>query len=1322
MTISAAQQIVQNISSDQLIDLLSTQGESTPFTQDLLHSLGSDRAQKIFASLITRESPLQAFLAVALYKRVIPSEEREKTLLAVAERYTDIGSAITLMEESDSPILAAHLIEKFINSSDDEFLFPHRDLVQLVRRCCAFVPEYKRTDLVKNLGRKTGVSDLDLSLDFYTFLGGNRPLISFESLLDYLLSADRFSRRSAKWLISKSVEGQPECPSCQWGAIWRLYDSADEYSSHLFKSLFRELSNLTPCTNEEPYHVSPKVVRIFLSRCLTHENHHVVKFAVHEVSSDAGVQRTLLERRILDLPIFLKAIEATPALFVNKTDCDRISNLIANILKGSPELIPEFTRYTFQDSKSFYPIQFAYLSALVAVPYSHEDIGAISDAALKYATGRMTAFPAVIRPSLARFVKRIILSAFPERVRDIAGLTPFFSLVELLSESGDIVSDKIHEFARVFINDHAIVDGEQIVPFSAVSAAARICVQDESVVEQVQASLTGLHARQYISPAMRERLLFAAIAFKAHLGDSLLHDTLDFERIDMIPVMERLLQGRPHLVPTVRIAANFQKILLKDHISDSEIMILLRDTIYLSKGSLESITSELFDTVFKFNLRRFSDEVINSIHFVTPDISPVNLANPDAAAETFFRFKWKLLTGIVRDSKNISAVRNVDLLDHVSSSSTTALPELLEFVSAISSYNLLENASEFFEEYCALAFGFISNRGSEVITDCCIESLVRLAFFPIEDTSVSLNQARSNLVRKLLTIGEVSNPLIGRIAVAAFVGFLKSASLPEGCTDVLADILTFREAFEETDVEGVEFASNQVWSRKNIDISMSPLEKEFEATSAYSRIVGLVTLREIGSVKLFRQVVKHLMNRIEELQAEVLRKKGPQTPLPFTAFHRMQLRIYQAIAYLAPRIEYETYVSEVEPMLYGTLLTWANQPDARDYLESIAIYFALRFDNHPLIKLIKVLRDFSLSSQSVSSFIVVGGFLVSRPVIDNTSIEERKELLNALLPYLSSHVSYVRGLSQQWLLKSHHNGVLTCLGTNSVIQGLIAFISNNKECIQMQRKLSPVYGMWDPVSAIESGEILSLASSNAMYKNSELLPAIVFMSALRLGVHEAVEDNWFYTRDLEMVINDFRIKTVQQEVSVTAAQVAEVSNSQKKYYPQIGSIFPDHKKDTVELRRRAAATELIVVATLVEKVTNTAGLCRSAEVFGAKKLVVPSMNVLRDSQFSTMSVTAEKWIDIEEVHSDNLAAYLERIKKTGYTVVCLEQTHDSVLISDYNFPEKTCLVLGNEKCGVEAGFLPYTDVCVEIPQKGIIRSLNVHVSGAIAMWQYNRSI
>lgn len=41
-------------------------------------------------------------------------------------------------------------------------------------------------------------------------------------------------------------------------------------------------------------------------------------------------------------------------------------------------------------------------------------------------------------------------------------------------------------------------------------------------------------------------------------------------------------------------------------------------------------------------------------------------------------------------------------------------------------------------------------------------------------------------------------------------------------------------------------------------------------------------------------------------------------------------------------------------------------------------------------------------------------------------------------------------------------------------------------------------------------------------------------------------------------------------------------------------------------------------------------------------------------------------------------------------------------------------------CSSELTTLQALDVCVEIPQFGVTRSLNVHVSGALLVWEYIR--
>lgn len=55
-----------------------------------------------------------------------------------------------------------------------------------------------------------------------------------------------------------------------------------------------------------------------------------------------------------------------------------------------------------------------------------------------------------------------------------------------------------------------------------------------------------------------------------------------------------------------------------------------------------------------------------------------------------------------------------------------------------------------------------------------------------------------------------------------------------------------------------------------------------------------------------------------------------------------------------------------------------------------------------------------------------------------------------------------------------------------------------------------------------------------------------------------------------------------------------------------------------------------------------------------------------------------------------------------------------------SLPRRCVLLLGAEKEGIPVDLLQEVDRLVEIPQLGITRSLNVHVSGALLLWEYTR--
>uniref|UniRef100_A0A8C8EF93 tRNA (guanosine(18)-2'-O)-methyltransferase TARBP1 n=1 Tax=Otus sunia TaxID=257818 RepID=A0A8C8EF93_9STRI len=200
----------------------------------------------------------------------------------------------------------------------------------------------------------------------------------------------------------------------------------------------------------------------------------------------------------------------------------------------------------------------------------------------------------------------------------------------------------------------------------------------------------------------------------------------------------------------------------------------------------------------------------------------------------------------------------------------------------------------------------------------------------------------------------------------------------------------------------------------------------------------------------------------------------------------------------------------------------------------------------------------------------------------------------------------------------------------------------------------------------------------------------------------------------------------QQDMGANSAETdsqTEWTDVQKKIIPWKNST-PSLDLEMV-LQDRAAKlgksnSRLIVVASLIDKPTNLGGLCRTSEIFGASALVVGSLHYIQDKQFQHLSVSAEQWLPLVEVKPFQLVDYLQQKKTEGYTIIGVEQTAKSFDLTEYCFPEKSLLLLGNEHEGIPANLIHHLDVCVEIPQQGIIRSLNVHVSGALLIWEYTR--
>ncbi|KAI0462603.1 hypothetical protein LJB42_004097 [Komagataella kurtzmanii] len=160
----------------------------------------------------------------------------------------------------------------------------------------------------------------------------------------------------------------------------------------------------------------------------------------------------------------------------------------------------------------------------------------------------------------------------------------------------------------------------------------------------------------------------------------------------------------------------------------------------------------------------------------------------------------------------------------------------------------------------------------------------------------------------------------------------------------------------------------------------------------------------------------------------------------------------------------------------------------------------------------------------------------------------------------------------------------------------------------------------------------------------------------------------------------------------------------------------DGTNENGHVRKRS---DLIVMASLVDKPPNLGGICRLSDVLGAGLLTLDDMRVKEHIQFKNVAVTADKWMPLEEVKKENIIEFMLRKKKQGYTLIGLEQTDDSAeLNSELKFPKKSLIVLGMEKEGIPSAILAELDFCVEIKQVGVIRSMNIQTATAVIVHAY----
>ena len=140
---------------------------------------------------------------------------------------------------------------------------------------------------------------------------------------------------------------------------------------------------------------------------------------------------------------------------------------------------------------------------------------------------------------------------------------------------------------------------------------------------------------------------------------------------------------------------------------------------------------------------------------------------------------------------------------------------------------------------------------------------------------------------------------------------------------------------------------------------------------------------------------------------------------------------------------------------------------------------------------------------------------------------------------------------------------------------------------------------------------------------------------------------------------------------------------------------------------------LVVVVDNVRSLWNVGSIFRSADACAVQRLILTGITGHPPrEEISKTALGAERVVDWD--YRGETGPALQEMRQAGYTVVALETGADAVDIDRFEWPERTCLVVGNEVAGVGPQHLDAADLHVAIPMFGIKQSFNVAVAFGIA--------
>lgn len=1078
-----------------------------------------------------------------------------------------------------------------------------------------------------------------------------------------LLDNDLSVRKKAALLLKKALSFSRK-DNNEWNAFWEIFESLENYNKNLVAASWKRVYSLFSWDIQ-------KVIILF-RRASAHENltvrRYIAKNFMKQNGSHTTFALTTFIEYLSDPGLYSDSIELVGRSKFGQT----ISSFFINLLKNSSNKIEDTRTFILNSfEKIEFQVSFRYIIEIIYAMYEDNLITPeILEKSIQITYKQITQQTPYNRNQSILLLKRFAETSLTEnlilKVKLANRLKVHCSIKLDITEAASLLEDCIENLIQ---SKPTQLTHEEIgilfaCSFSSQSIKALMPLFQtlQSIYRNTYLKLEVINTWVQVFYSIVKQLNVVHESLSQYLLpliDEIFSYSLSVTEASLVKILGKSIY---HCLKNIGISSTYWALsklnVLKGQLPKSSIISTYSIIYYIYK-------------ILKYGVNAVPQDFLNpckGIEFLLIDFDERKQAARDIL-HLITPLKWKTLALVSIYDTSIVSFKAAEMLENCSLN-------MIESILFILKRGFITNASEQeIEDISKRAWNLILETKNDAPLSIPISYMqfafnintIRLAYTPeLLLLVLKTGKERWGIVRALLSECIpiwVQNP----ITVTPYVDSVYELAI-----------------YEESRSDDTDFLISCVFALIN---TPKPHIKG-DSSSLKSQYVRISVLFMIKKVYSNHKFIESLLEKCSEGLVEACKDRGE---FPNSLVYKNKIRLAQLLCCLCQWVKdqakKETVIKVVKDLIELLKIPYVHS--ARHYIERFLISVMTKYSELTEF----IVLDYDMKPQLAGSFLLVLG-----SVMVFTDIEKiRLKSFEDLLPFMISNTAHIRRVTHFVMFR-----LIQAYPEYRQKSAIFDFLFKNKECIKMMNRLESLIISFNSLKDCNLEYILTGSFSEF---DEILHPSLV--SEIDEKTKNLLDTSY------EFNYNDlWRVKA--DEISMD--YIKSPPNFQRKV-EDTPALIELHTTKGVQQRH-----ELIIVASLVDKIPNLAGLTRTSEVFNLQMITVAFKNVLNESEFKSMAVTADKWIPIMEVPKTDLEKFLRLYRHNKYQIIGLEQTANSVALEKYRFASKTVLVLGHEKDGIPGELLPLMDNCVEIPQFGLIRSLNVHVSGSICIWEYIKQL